>query len=668
MRMAVLLYSETEGIKKKSSIIRRLIEAVFVELDNIEMGSKEIQAQVMTLFNVHVNEDEILEVLENNKMRSYFEKKLINHEMKYSISLKRYLRLKAESKKNIEDYIDEFIKTYGYDCKIKGIIYKYIYRLFKHNIEDFSKILGGKMEVDENLEQDLTPDEMKIIRGFINWDLPEKNEAILALMGCSLEYSMLVGDNSYLYGTRLGTIFSNKIIYIDTNIIYYCLGVNGDEFRIANEMLLDKCKKAGQVLRISSITEKEFVNTLEHYIDEIKKYESTSVSKLYKKYINNKDVYFFYLEWKKTRKKFDSVEFFKKYIMSQYTEWLKKYKVIVDREMPFHLEDVDVQETITTYSEQIPYKGSVNYDAQNIYWIECLRKKEGIVSGFSDEKYFILSPHKALKRWDFDRKNKVPIVIAPELWMTLLTRFVARSEDDYKSFINFINIKVPSNEVITNKEFYIIVQAVQEITDDIQQQEDILDVLVENKFTYLDKQLNEELVAGEIYSKTKNEAEKILSEKVSDLEIKIEKLNGKITEMEEDKINITSNYKRDAVAEINKEREKNSDIYADEKLKNKRIISAIIILIVTSIAIWQGIDFFVLKNHNNLFWKIIEELVVKTPIETEKDNIFIGLSTFVGVTVVGGIDLHFLKYFYSDEVIDKYRNKQKKIFLKQINR
>lgn len=302
IRIAMLLYSESEGMKKKSTVLRRVIEAVFVELGNVELSQNEIQAKANELFNIYISEEEINEIVENGKSRNYFSKTSVDREVKYSVDTKRLRRLEDNTKRNIEEYINDFITINEYSEEIKEIIYRYIYYLFKRNIEDFSKILGGKMQVDENLEQNFTPDNLKVIKEFIEWDDAEKNEAILALMGCSLEYSMLTSDDSCLYGTRLGSIFSNKVIYIDTNIIYYCLGVNGDEFRNANEMLLDKCMKAKEQLRITKITELEFINTLEHYIDEIKKYESPSLTRLnYSRYIHNKDVYLFYLEWRKKK-------------------------------------------------------------------------------------------------------------------------------------------------------------------------------------------------------------------------------------------------------------------------------------------------------------------------------------------------------------------------------
>lgn len=643
IRMATLLYCETEGIKKKCTILRKVIESVFKELENIELNISELQEQIQSILNIYVSNDELNEVLEKGRTRNYFIRTSSDTEIKYRLDPKRYQRLSETRQKNIEEYINDFITQYDYDNTIKDILYKYIYFLFKRNIVDYSKILGGKILVEENLEQDFTSDDLNYIKQFIEWDNPEKNEAILALMGCSLEYSMLVSNTDYLYGTRLGNIFSNKILYIDTNIIYYCLGVNGEDYKKANEMVLDKCKIAKQQLRITEATETEFTNTLKHYVEEIKKYESGLVKRIYCKYIKNKDVYLFYLEWKKTRKKYDTPEYFQRYMINQYAEWIKRYKVFVDRNAPYDKEDQIATETITTYSEEIPYKGSINYDAINMYWIECLRKKEGLVSGFSEEQYFILSPHKSLKKWDYDRKPTVPTIVSPELWMMLLTRFVTRSDNDYKSFINFINIKAPEEDRINNKEFFVILQAVEEITDDIEQQNSIIDVLVEEKFSYLDKENNSDITLDEIHDLTQEKGRKILSNRIDTLEHTVTQLNETITNIEETSRIQASSYELQLESAITEERKKAAELFAKDKLFRNNILLVLSIICLTGIVIWQIIDFFILKNCNNLFWNITCKLVAQTPLADETNNIFIGLGGLICSVCVGTFDVWAIK-------------------------
>lgn len=665
LRMVTLLYSETEGIKKKVTILRKVIEAVFVEINNVELGIKAIQAKANELLQIFVSDEEIIEVLEKGKGKQHFERISDGRDIKYRLSEKRYQRIKENSKKNIEESIDSFISEHEYGEGTKEIIYKYLYYLFQRNIEDFSNILGGRMQTDEGLEQNFTPEDINVIKKYIEWDNAEKNEAIVALMGSSLEYSMLVSDSSYLYGTRLGTIFSNKIVYIDTNIIYYCLGINGEEYQVANEMLLARCRKAKQSLRITKVTETEFVKTLKHYIDEIKRFESVSLTKIdYHRYIQSKDIYLYYLEWKKTRSRFNTPEYFEKFIMTQFSSWLKKYSVVVDRKEPYNTKDQEALDTIATYSEEIPYKGSINYDAFNVYWIECLRKKE-VNSSFSDEKYFILSPHKNLKKWDMERKLDVPLIIAPELWMVLLTRFISRGDDDYKSFVNFINIKGPKDEAINNKEFYVIVKAIEEITDDLQQQESIIDVLVEEKFSYLERELNTDISPEQIYEKTKEKAENMLSEQVSSLTDEVQLLTSQVQQLKDDKLSQINLHTKEQQELLLKEREKGATVYADEKLNRKKVCHIILILSVVSVVVWQIVDFFILKNTKNLFWRIVEFAVANTPLEDQKTDIYAAWGGAICVTLVIPLVIYLLRIFISEEAKEKYINKVKEKFLQK---
>jgi len=178
------------------------------------------------------------------------------------------------------------------------------------------------------------------------------------------------------------------------------------------------------------------------------------------------------------------------------------------------------------------------------------------------------------------RKLDIPLIVPPELWMVLLTRFISRSDNDYKSFINFINIKGARDEVINNKEFFVIVKAIEDITDDLQQQESIIDALVEEKFSYLEKELNEDITPEQVYDKTKEKAEKMLSTQINTLTDEVHILSDQIQQLNEDKILQANLYNKEYKEEIKKERENTAQVYAKEKLSHKRILNAIIISIM----------------------------------------------------------------------------------------
>lgn len=665
IRLATFLYSEKEGIKKKTTVLKRVVEAIFIEFDNKTMDIQEIHNNILSTMEIFIAEEEINQILENKKNQKVFTQVIEERKIKYSLQEARYSKLKACEKKNIQNYIEEFVLINEYQNVVKDIIYRYIYYVFKRNIADFSTIIGGKIEGDNELEKDFDVEEQKIIKEFLEWDNEDKNEAILALMGCSLEYSMLTSDADRLYGTRLGNIFSNKILYIDTNIIYYCLGINGEEYRKANEVLLDKCLKAKETLRITKITELEFYNTLNHYIDEIKRYESKSLFRInYKKYICNEDIYLYYLEWKNSRKRYNEPEYFKKFMESKYRDWIKKYKIDVDKKVPYDEEDSKDSRTIKLYTEEITYKGKTNYDALNIYWVECLRKQEESFSGFAEEKYFILSPHKALKKWDMDRKLGMPLIVTPEIWALLLCRFISRSEDDFKSYINYINLKVSDEEtIINNKQFYIIIKAIEEVTEELMQQETIIDVLVEEKFVYLQKEDDEELTNDDIYEKTKEKAEKLLSDRVVLLEQQLGCVNSELEDLQNKVMQKSVDEDVKIKEAVNKGQDKAAVVYAREKLRNRKIACLICSIVLSAILIWQLFDFFILKNEATLYWSAISKLVQDTPLKDNKIDLFMGIGGWICTIIVGVVDYKVYKLFVDDEVQEKYLEKIKRKFI-----
>lgn len=665
IRLATFLYSEKEGIKKKTTVLKRVVEAMFVMVDNEAMNIHEIHDNILENMKIFVAEEEITQILENRKNQKSFTQIVEERKIKYALQDVRYSRLKASEKKNIQNYIEEFVVMNEYQNAVKDIIYRYIYYVFKRNIADFSTIIGGKIEGDSELEKDFSIEEQKIIKEFLEWDNEDKNEAILALMGCSLEYSMLTSDADRLYGTRLGNIFSNKILYIDTNIIYYCLGINGEEYRKANELLLDKCLKAKEKLKITKITELEFSNTLNHYIEEIKRYESNSLYRInYRKYICNKDIYLYYLEWKGSHKRYNGPEYFKKFLENKYHEWIKKYKVEVDQNVPYDEEDLKDAAKIKLYTEEILYKGKINYDALNIYWLECLRKQEESLTGFADEKYFMLSTHKALKKWDMDRKLGLSLIVTPEIWSLLLCRFISRSEDDFKSYINYINLKASDEEtIINNKQFYIIMKAIEEVTEELMQQESIIDVLIEEKFAYLQKESDEELTGEDVYDKTKEKAEKVLSDKVVLLEQQLGCANSELKDLQNKAIQKSVNADIKIKDAAVREQDKAAEVYAREKLRNKIIIWSILSVVLTTILIWQLADFFILKNEDTLYWSIISYLVKDTALKDNKIDFFMSVGGLVCTIVIGMVDYKVYKLFFDDKVKEEHINKIKRKFI-----
>lgn len=349
---------------------------------------------------------------------------------------------------------------------------------------------------------------------------------------------------------------------------------------------------------------------------------------------------------------------------SKYRDWIKKYKIDVDKKVPYDEEDSKDSTTIKLYTEEITYKGKINYDALNIYWVECLRKQEESFSGFAEEKYFILSPHKALKKWDMDRKLGLPLIVTPEIWALLLCRFISRSEDDFKSYINYINLKVSDEEtIINNKQFYIIIKAIEEVTEELMQQETIIDVLVEEKFAYLQKEEDKELTNDDIYEKTKEKAEKLLSDRVVLLEQRLGCVNSELVDLQNKVMQKPVDEDVKIKETAKKEQDKAAVVYAREKLRNRKIVCLICSIVLSGILIWQLVDFFIFKNEATLYWSAISKLVQDTPLKDNKIDLFMGIGGWICTIIVGVVDYKVYKLFVDDEVQEKHLEKIKRKFI-----
>lgn len=665
-RIAMIVYSQSEGIKNKNVVIKKIIEAIFLERENDLLTITEIISNAYELVKMSILEDEVIEIVEESKNKKYFIKDIEEGTVKYKLSDKRYIELSKRMSKNIGEYIVKFVHDNNLDEKIEDAIYRYLYLLFQSGINELQSVLAGKSINEEKINEDFSSDEIKYINLFLEWKDKCKNEALVALLGYTLEYSMLTCNVDALYGTRLGQIFSNKNLYIDTNIIYYCIGINGEEYQKANERLLEMCKRCNEKLIITTYTETEFNNTLRHYIEEIQNYESPSLNSIsYSKYMSNQDIYLYYLNWKKTRKKYKSVIYFEKYILDKYREWKNKYKIIIDDKQPFKEDDPRIEQ----YVQEIQYKGKVNYDALNILWVEAKREKRGQKnSSFCDAQYLLISPHKVLQRWDMSRNSNTKIVVSPKTWMLLLHKFVTRSDDDYQSFISFINIKVPTEMSVNNKTFYMIVKAIEEVTDDIEQQESIIDVLVEENFSYLRQDENEaEITTEEIQNKTREKATVLLQEEMNILKNDIEDM--KKTQEVFQKSSAESNVKIKTLDQMVKdERTKNEQLiknknvilmkYLNTKLIIRRTFSILIMLVVTTPVAWQLYDIFIKKNSNGMFIVFIKKCVNNTIFQSENiANIVASVGALVISVVLVKIDWTLLKIFINEDYIERYMNK-----------
>ena len=69
----------------------------------------------------------------------------------------------------------------------------------------------------------------------------------------------------------------------------------------------------------------------------------------------------------------------------------------------------------------------------------------------------------------------------PSQWLSLLLRYVARSNDDYRSFVCFLNIQ-DKEGVLSAEQINSILLGISEMTDNVEQQRNLLETIIEREF------------------------------------------------------------------------------------------------------------------------------------------------------------------------------------------
>lgn len=487
-RLSAVLFSETHDVFSTSDAQLQMVKCMFAKLDNKPMSKSEIIAGLLDVYKYHVSEDEIMGLI--RKSKKTFQTIIEDNTESFRLTEDAYKQMLELQEKGIDFYIDQFIHVKKIEDgeKCKDAIHKYLYELTTTNINSYRILLLGNLGEafhDSDISVDVTEldtDEKVFVHDFLEWDDTAKNTALANVVYTCLEYCLLVsGDspNSLMRG-----IIRQRVIYLDTNIIFRALGINGESRKTVIHAFLKKCQQAKFKLVVSAHTKKEFIETTDIYIDNIKKYPRGIIDPEAYEYFSDYNLYAFYSAWHHAHPSM-SLKYFRIYLDGIYDEFIKQYAIIDDEKIPQAINTShNFGPTRNSYAQSIQRKKQENraernwvqdinpnnnHDATIIRYIEILRETQG------DEKdIFLVSTDKVLRAWDMGRLDiKYPVVIYPSQLFVILVKLCGRSDDDYKSFVSFINIK-PQSQQITAEKANIILSGISSITEDIEKQRGII--------------------------------------------------------------------------------------------------------------------------------------------------------------------------------------------------
>lgn len=524
-RLAAAIYSESNDVVSDAEIQLQIIKCMFVATGNDYLIKSEIISRLLEIYKYHISEDEVDDIL--RKTKGVFQAITKDDEKAVCLTQSAYSECEEAQKNNIDSFIDAFIteKEITNPEKCKRAIHVYLYELTTTNINSYRVLLAGKdgtqfssseLSVDVSCLSDV---EKQLVHDFLAWDNIAKNAALGNLVYCCLEYCLLInGDspNSLLKG-----FIRRREIYLDTNVIFRALGINGVSRRNVVMTFLRKCKQAKLKLLISHSTRTEFFDTIGYYVSQMEHYPRGDIYFGAYEEIADYSIFAFYESWRQEYAQM-SLKYFVTHIKSLYFKLIKDFGIEDDVKIPgtiYH--SGEFKNVRNSYSASIKsvkqgikadyladdyhYSNRDSHDATVVRYIELLREKS------ADKDIFLASSDRALRLWDMNRLDgEYPVVVYPSQLFLILLKTCGRSDNDYDSFVSFINIR-PSSKRVSPENAHIILSGISSITEDISAQEHLVEAVFSDDFQNVIKNSTSDM---DLYEKVQRISQNYLDEEL----------------------------------------------------------------------------------------------------------------------------------------------------------
>lgn len=465
--------------------IRRLIYSVLVKNNNIQLTVPEIIVKINNEYSLSFASDEISDALIKDYNIDCHED---GDESKYRLIPKKYAAISTILNEKalpviIKKYLQSFENSYDIE-KVTELITNYIYNVFNRNrIAIFNLI---NLTKDEELQEDIcySETEKMIINDFLSWDNKEKDIAIYSTVSYCVDYCMLTTKKDT---NTFASVFSGKRFYLDANVVLRLIGFNNLDRKTILELFIKRCKEASITIHYSNFTIEEVENTIDYYVSKlanINKNNKPLSNIQYARYVpNKKDIINLYNLWRCNNQYNDYVHF-AKYLKEQVENVLASCsKVTFPNQKLLNQEEYENHyNSLKNFKETLKidtYPSSLDVDINNFLNVKNQRVKEHGNNLFNLNTYFITTDSKMCE-WNKELyPGETQICILPSIWYSILLKTTGRTEDDYRAFTSFLNMRYkidPEENTRTKEEILTFVQDLPEVSF---MKEKILDAIYE---------------------------------------------------------------------------------------------------------------------------------------------------------------------------------------------
>ena len=258
-RLSSILFANDNYTISPVQLHRKVIEDALYQLNDPNGITVEgLASYISSKYLIDFTDKEVEMVLSNSKFNTIFKPIPVGNQFLYILQEERRVLLDSRKPKTLDDFIGEYLQQIELSQESSEVIYRYLYGVFTTNVDGFRRMTEAD-DVKE-LTQYYSPDEKdaEIINGFLDWENDEKNVAIFNLASYALEYCLLTSKK----GTHLKLEkLTKKVFYLDTNILYRALGINGVERKQRTHSFLRKLLEANDEIKITKVAWEEYQNS-----------------------------------------------------------------------------------------------------------------------------------------------------------------------------------------------------------------------------------------------------------------------------------------------------------------------------------------------------------------------------------------------------------------------
>lgn len=445
---------------KLNKILNRMIVSVLFDSTR-NLTAQEIVAEISSTYELDFSSEEIKKAICENKEQYYFDD---DKELgRFQLSDKgRKVADQINYHTNLESCVDLFLSENTINFKLKldliNDINTYFYYIFNSDKELILSLISSKKPPLFDLKEFKNS---TLLDMFLNWNNDEKNELLIKVCRASFDYCTLtLKDNSNT------NIFKGKRFYVDTNVLFSLIGINGMNVKKVTQKFVEKCNELSILLIFTNLTYREATNTIDSLVDRFKNYFATvnyGNSEMWRTFFPNSSysaLFDLYSRWCKQKSgRSGNYDGFREELHERLFQLTSQFQ---QETIPSDFEEKNNEKlstNITLYDEfkitlgRKRTESSIKHDVIHYMYIESKRNTNSVT--IKDQNNLFITFDTSMCRWASKNNNGVvPLILPISTVYSLLLRFCARTTDDIKSFGNFIQLSV--NQNFYSDEFYSI--------------------------------------------------------------------------------------------------------------------------------------------------------------------------------------------------------------------